>query len=163
MINTIGDSRSTIEYKEMQRDAQKLAWSNPDLVERHAILLSVIMTKYYQIERWIKISQQFANGEPIRDWVSKYVHTVPIELYENWRSTVIKRDNNTCQQCNTKIGVKHVHHILPQRDYPEFILNIDNGITLCTDCHQKTYNREYDFVSTYLGKIFDNKAKNIWN
>lgn len=163
LVNTIGDSRSNIDYKEMQRDAQKLTWSDSDLIEKHSELMSIIMSHYHQTKRWIKISQQFANGEPIRDWVSKYVHTVPIELYEIWRSTVIKRDNNTCQQCGTKIGVKHVHHILPQRDYPEFILNIDNGITLCPDCHQETYNREYDFVSTYLGIIFDDKAKIIWN
>ena len=162
LINTIGDSRSTIEYKEMQRDVQKLTWANSELLEKHSILMSNIMGKYHRIKRWIKISQEFADGKSIRDWVSKYVHTVPIEQYEFWRSTIIKRDNNTCQKCGTKIGVKHAHHILPRRDYPEFILTVDNGITLCENCHRETYGKEYDFMPEFLGKIFDDKAKQLF-
>jgi 5-methylcytosine-specific restriction endonuclease McrA len=86
--------------------------------------------------------------------------------YAQWRTTIFKRDNYTCQQCGRRGGIYlNCHHILPYRDYPEpeYSLNPDNGITLCVECHRETFGKEYDFMSTYLGKIFDDKAAKIWN
>ena len=106
---------------------------------------------------------------PIEEF-DEFTHIMASEFFtsedrEKWRKEVITRDNNICQECGTKIGVKHVHHILPWRDYPEpeYSLNINNGITLCEKCHRETYGREYDFMPDYLGKIFDDKAAEIWN
>ena len=75
--------------------------------------------------------------------------------YEKWRVAVNKRDNNTCRECNTKIGVKHSHHIKPYRDWknPDDSLNVSNGITLCIKCHRKTYGKEYEFMSKYLDMV----------
>lgn len=72
--------------------------------------------------------------------------------YKNWRLAVIKRDSNTCQECMTKVGVKHAHHILPYRDWkdPQFSLNIMNGITLCEDCHSEVNGNEYGYFSKYF-------------
>ena len=85
--------------------------------------------------------------------------------YKKWHLSVFERDNYTCQECNNRGSViLHVHHILPYRDYPDlqYSLNIDNGITLCVDCHRKTFGKEYNFIVDYLGIIFDNKAINIF-
>ena len=87
--------------------------------------------------------------------------------YTQWRTSVFERDNYTCQECGRRGGGIYLncHHILPYRDHPEpeYSLNIDNGITLCEKCHRETYGREYDFMPDYLGKIFDDKAAEIWN
>lgn len=64
--------------------------------------------------------------------------------YEIWRASVIKRDKNICQMCGTKIGAKHAHHIKPYRLYkdPDISLDVDNGITLCSESTKKLIGRK---------------------
>jgi hypothetical protein len=56
-------------------------------------------------------------------------------VYKIWKQSVLNRDNHTCQFCESKKKPLHAHHIFPFKDYPEDRFNIDNGITLCGDCH----------------------------
>ncbi len=70
--------------------------------------------------------------------------------YKNWRTQVYKRDRYTCRLCgNNTSGNLQAHHILPKRDYPELIFTVENGITLCKECHTKTFGNEYKFTSTF--------------
>lgn len=65
--------------------------------------------------------------------------------YKLWRETIFKRDNYTCIWCFKRGGVLNADHIKPFALFPELRLAIDNGRTLCVDCHKKT--------DTYGGKI----------
>lgn len=79
--------------------------------------------------------------------------------YVVWRTSVFERDDYTCQECGDVGGVLlNAHHILPYRDYKDtdYSLNVDNGITLCEDCHYDVRGREYEFVERYQG-IVNNK------
>lgn len=58
--------------------------------------------------------------------------------YKNWREEVFRRDNYTCQKCG-KTGKLNAHHIQSYSEYPEEGLKVDNGITLCLDCHSKEH------------------------
>ena len=58
--------------------------------------------------------------------------------YKRWRTSVYQRDNYTCVFCKRK-GVRlNADHIKPFLYFPDLRLSIDNGRTLCVECHRKT-------------------------
>ena len=57
-----------------------------------------------------------------------------------WRKEVFMRDNYTCQECGVK-GFIHAHHIKEWALYEDKRFDIDNGITLCVNCHSKIHGR----------------------
>ena len=56
-----------------------------------------------------------------------------------WRIAVLKRDNFTCQLCGYKPS-RVAHHINSRNYYPNLKWDIDNGLTVCDNCHKK-YHR----------------------
>lgn len=76
---------------------------------------------------------------------------------KRWRNKVFERDNYICQDCSyDRGGVLNAHHIIyfseifkkysirSFRDavYCSFLWNIDNGVTLCNECHAKRHEGE---------------------
>lgn len=62
-----------------------------------------------------------------------------------WREAVFARDNWTCQKCKTKGGKLHSHHIRNFAIDKDLRFAIDNGVTLCKECHNifhKKYGRK---------------------
>jgi hypothetical protein len=69
--------------------------------------------------------------------------------YFDWRMSVFKRDDFTCQVCFIRGIYLEAHHIKRFNDYPELRLDINNGISLCKSCHNKTKNREKEFEHAF--------------
>lgn len=64
--------------------------------------------------------------------------------YKQWRKSVFERDKYTCQECGQVGGKLEADHIKPFAYFPESRLSLENGRTLCHQCHKKT--------DTYLSK-----------
>ena len=59
------------------------------------------------------------------------------DKYNEWRNEVFARDNYTCQCCgNNKGGNLNAHHLNGYAWCKDERLNVDNGITLCKECHR---------------------------
>jgi len=65
-----------------------------------------------------------------------------------WSKKVRKRDNYTCQACGYKGSNLTAHHIIPKWKSHRLAFKLDNGITLCDECHTEgkhAYHRLYGY------------------
>ena len=53
-----------------------------------------------------------------------------------WRNKVLERDNYICRDCGEQSNLL-AHHIKSQFVFPHLKLRVENGITLCRQCHRK--------------------------
>lgn len=81
-----------------------------------------------------------SNGNYI-DGTSKFtVSHYKSQQYKLWRNSVFERDNFTCQDCGAKDVYLEAHHIKGWAQYPELRFDLENGKTLCKECHKRTDN-----------------------
>ena len=63
------------------------------------------------------------------------------EIYA-WRLSVFKRDFYKCKHCGSKKQLE-AHHIIEWSKSVELRFDIDNGLTLCINCHGKVHNTNF--------------------
>jgi len=86
-----------------------------------------------------------AYNEKGRQKYKRYIHLTNTREYIEWRSDIFQRDNWTCQTCGARSSEGNpiyleAHHIKSWIQYPELRFSIENGITLCRECHRLTNN-----------------------
>lgn len=107
--------------------------------------------KKTSIEVRLKMSRNSgARGPKNHQWkggITPIHETIRKSLeYKLWREAVFKRDGYTCVWCFRKGGrfkgkkavILNADHIKRFADYPELRFAIDNGRTLCVECHRTT-------------------------
>jgi len=58
-------------------------------------------------------------------------------MYKRWRESIFKRDNYICQMCGKTNCYLEADHIKPFSLFKTLRFRVDNGRTLCKDCHQR--------------------------
>lgn len=96
----------------------------------------------------VRIEKGVAKGERNPNWrggVTPLHRAVRTSIkYKEWRLSVFKRDNYMCVLCKTKKTPLNADHIKQFAYFPDLRFDINNGRTLCEDCHKKT--------DTYAGR-----------
>ena len=54
-----------------------------------------------------------------------------------WRKVVFERDDYRCYDCGSRGVYLHAHHIYSFAKYPRLRFMVENGRTLCKECHMK--------------------------
>jgi transcription elongation factor Elf1 len=110
------------EMRERWRWIQNLAWNDSELRIKQSLRLG-------------------GNGdlkriERARRGLEEYRRSVEGQ----WSMAVRERDGHRCQHCGSN-GKLHAHHIKPRAMFPELALELDNGLTLCEECHVEEHRR----------------------
>lgn len=134
----------------------------PSILQKRQATMRVI----YRLNKWINISSYWLEDVAIdiralTDGYKPYrwEYQESNRLDENIRKAVILRDGYKCMECGKSNTVLEVHHIKPRR------LNgsntLDNLITLCRECHQKTEGKEEQFIQHYLNMLGSTGNKSL--
>lgn len=85
--------------------------------------------------------------------------------YYTWRFKVYERDNFICQYCGYDKGkCLNAHHLISvstclKNNWLELIFLVENGITLCENCHKKIHKGTISPKKEWIASI---KHKNIF-
>ena len=84
----------------------------------------------------------FRTGKDTSNWKGGVTPTYKLirrgKEFIEWRASVFKRDDWTCQECKQRGGILHPDHIKPFAYFPDLRFELSNGRTLCKPCHMKT-------------------------
>ena len=100
-----------------------------------------------------KMSQSHPKGKNHPNWkggITPFLKRVRNSMeYKMWRIAVFTRDNWTCQNCGKRGIYIEAHHIKRISLYPELVYDVDNGVTLCFECHKLVDKYRNRFKKVY--------------
>ena len=65
-------------------------------------------------------------------------HNRNSDIYKQWRKDVYERDGYKCQVCGARKDLQ-AHHIEHWKNNKNLRYDVNNGITLCRECHLKAH------------------------
>lgn len=99
-----------------------------------------------------KSNPNYGNGYKIQgklnpnyNFTKTYEERIKQRLYTDyytWRNNVFKRDDYTCQCCGKRGGDLISHHLEGYNWCKKRRTDLDNGVTLCENCH-KEFHKKY--------------------
>ena len=81
-------------------------------------------------------------------------------IYKEWRIRVYKRDKFRCQmpRCKSKYKLQ-AHHIKKWSNAAALRYDVDNGITLCRNCHDSISGLESHYESLFSQIVREKNGK----
>lgn len=154
-----------------QKYCSKKCWNKrkPPVIKICQYCLKKFQTRdYMQIycsHKCLWTGKEYPKGAKANHWKGGASLTNDRALFSKslkiWRHNVYQRDKYTCQICVKKGGSLHAHHIKPFADYIELRFMINNGQTLCEQCHGKIHGKDFTKRKKKecqtCGKIIKNK------
>jgi len=107
--------------------------------------------KHWKLSERVKIKMSESHikiwDEKGRKKYKRYKHLCSRKEYRDWREAVFTRDNWTCQKCGVrskkgKTVYLEAHHIKSWVEYPKLRYEVNNGVTLCYECHLLTRKKK---------------------
>lgn len=98
----------------------------------------------YELYLYLKDISDYQKAHPL--WRGKTIEHSADAIrhspeYGKWRTSIYQRDSYTCQRCGKKGGRLNAHHLKAFAKYPDLRLSIDNGVTLCEECHREVHRK----------------------
>jgi 5-methylcytosine-specific restriction endonuclease McrA len=78
---------------------------------------------------------------------------------KGWQRTVLQRDGAICQLCHQPGRILEAHHILTWQKHPTERYDIDNGITLCRECHKRIRFQEDEYSPLFKTILLNQKLQ----
>lgn len=147
--NSVGYKHTEKAKESMSKTRKRLGIKPPNrkgipLKNSHKLKISKANKKAYSNLELRKKMSLIQKGEKAYWWKggkTKELLSIRNGLeYRLWREAVYERDNYTCVWCGERGGKLNADHIKAFAHYPELRFAIDNGRTLCVDCHKQTDN-----------------------
>ena len=66
--------------------------------------------------------------------------------YKEWKNKIFERDNYTCRRCGKRGGNLNAHHLYNFSEHPDLRYDVNNGITLCEECHLINYPNSFHSI-----------------
>jgi len=141
--------KQTLSFKQNQSRAQKNRFSDP--IEREKVRLILIQINPH------------LTGPDSPGWKggvsTENERGRKSASFRMWRNSVFKKDNWTCQKCYSRGGKLHPHHIKPYALFKELRYDVNNGITLCADCHRELHSRKHCILEDKDGSTIRTSEK----
>ena len=138
-------------WKHTQKTKEKISRSKIGIswgshTDQTKDIMSVKMKQYYLAHPEARIKlQELHKGDKCTFWkggiTSKNQQLRGSMEWRLWRESVFQRDNYACQCCGSCGCEIHPHHINNFSQHPQLRFKLENGITLCKDCHFSFHRR----------------------
>jgi hypothetical protein len=103
-------------------------------------------------KRWKRPDMEKENNHNWKGGISsdreKLRHSIEVR---RWAKSVFIRDNFSCCLCHEAGGKLHAHHVKKFSEYPALRTVVDNGVTLCEECHRFIHAKDSHFKEIKLG------------
>lgn len=143
--------------KECANNGQKLKKGEHTKKWNRIKLICKQCGKEFEVQNYRKNEAMFCSRECAYKYRDNGISTECEKIRKNkdykiWREMVFERDNWTCQKCLERGFELNAHHIENFSNNEELRFNIDNGITLCRECHYK-FHKVYGFNNNNIFQL----------
>lgn len=126
--------RKSVHYRHTEEHKRKISW----LHKKNGVGKWMLGRKMLEEIKKKMSTSHLRRWRGIPRLGKRYKHQNNNRNYKNWREKVFERDGYMCQGCKQFGGYLQAHHIKGWTEYPELRYEINNGQTLCGNCHNFT-------------------------